>query len=386
MGHFDRLAVAVLLIDWDGLPVHRDPTVKEYKTYAGYDDKWDDWKGKWYLDYDKHEGLDNKGEAAYDYSNLDALDANEMDVYLYECLEDAKAGHPNGLIEMMAESVYPEDPGMESLVDEGGGIEGIAPRATVATAEIEVPVRAEMDIAAVMVGGRVLLGHQGLLRGGVHLELGTRLELETGETLMQLTADLNAIIDKDLTILGVLGVDGETKQAALPAGLELAILGDELEDLLLDRLGGGQPGDHLDLAAVVGARALLLVGGFVRGRPRDGVALLDDEEGILAPRQRSNADRQAEGQAGERRLDSDLLPGGGGRAEDGGAGEEEGESEKHGGEGGCGRDMTDTVRGQKFFRPAATARRGPDDLQDTLIFRWLSACGSLLNTPASLHH
>jgi len=112
MGHFDRLAVAVLLIAWDDLPVHRDPTVKEYKTYAGYDDKWDDWKGKWYLDYDKHEGLDAKGETAYDYSNLDALDANELDVYLYECLEDAKAGHPNWLIEMMAESVYPEDPGM----------------------------------------------------------------------------------------------------------------------------------------------------------------------------------------------------------------------------------------------------------------------------------
>ena len=112
MGHFDRLAAAVLLVAWDDLPVHRDPTVKEYKTYAGYDDKWDDWKGKWYLDYDKHDGLDNKGEAAYDYSNLDALDANELDVYLYECLEDAKAGHPNGLIEMMAESVYPEDPGM----------------------------------------------------------------------------------------------------------------------------------------------------------------------------------------------------------------------------------------------------------------------------------
>jgi len=114
MGHFDRLAAAVLLVAWDDLPVHRDPTVKEYKEYATtsyYDGKWDSWKDKWYLDYDKHDGLD-ADVVGYDYSKLDELDANELDVYLYECLEDAKAGHPNGLIEMMAESVYPEDPGM----------------------------------------------------------------------------------------------------------------------------------------------------------------------------------------------------------------------------------------------------------------------------------
>lgn len=111
IGHFDRLAAAVLLVAWDDLPVHRDPTVKEYKSYAGYD-KWDDWRDKWYLNYDKHDGLDVKGGIEYDYSNLDELDANSLDCYLYECLEDAKQGFPNGLIEMMAESVYPEDPGM----------------------------------------------------------------------------------------------------------------------------------------------------------------------------------------------------------------------------------------------------------------------------------
>lgn len=111
IGHFDRLAAAVLLVAWDDLPVHRDPTVKEYKSYAGYD-KWDDWRDKWYLNYDKHDGLDVKGGIEYDYSKLDELDANSLDCYLYECLEDAKQGFPNGLIEMMAESVYPEDPGM----------------------------------------------------------------------------------------------------------------------------------------------------------------------------------------------------------------------------------------------------------------------------------
>lgn len=115
MGHFDRLAAAVLLVAWDDLPVHRDPTVPEYKEYARstsyYDGKWDSWKDKWYLDYDKHDGLD-ADVVEYDYSKLDELGANELDMYLYECLKDAKAGHPNGLIEMMAESVYPEDPGM----------------------------------------------------------------------------------------------------------------------------------------------------------------------------------------------------------------------------------------------------------------------------------
>ena len=151
IGHFDRLAAAVLLVAWDDLPVHRDPTVKEYKSYAGHD-KWDDWRDKWYLNYDKHEGLDVKGGIEYDYSKLDELDANSLDCYLYECLEDAKQGFPNGLIEMMAESVYPEDPGMaRKFIDRNRMTDAVLDEAIemVGTYDVETVLSTVFDAAYV---------------------------------------------------------------------------------------------------------------------------------------------------------------------------------------------------------------------------------------------
>lgn len=151
IGHFDRLAAAVLLVAWDDLPVHRDPTVKEYKSYAGYD-KWDDWRDKWYLNYDKHEGLDVKDGIEYDYSKLDELDANSLDCYLYECLEDAKQGFPNGLIEMMAESVYPEDPGMaRKFIDRNRMTDAVLDEAIemVGTYDVETVLSTVFDAAYV---------------------------------------------------------------------------------------------------------------------------------------------------------------------------------------------------------------------------------------------
>jgi hypothetical protein len=86
MAHFDRLAAAVLRVDWDALVTDRDPTAKESKDYGMGKDWW-------------------STHVAHEYK--DFLNEEEM---LYECLLDAQQGFTKELIEMMAESAYPEDP------------------------------------------------------------------------------------------------------------------------------------------------------------------------------------------------------------------------------------------------------------------------------------
>lgn len=102
---------------------------------------------------------------------------------------------------------------------------------------------------------------------------------------MQLASNLNTIIDKDLANLFILRVNRETEQAAFTASLEFAILHRQLEDLPFDGLTGGQAGHHLDLTPEVSAGLLLLIGGLIPGRCRHRIALLDDEQGVLAPGQ-----------------------------------------------------------------------------------------------------
>jgi len=41
--HLTKLAEACLLVDWNGLPVDRDPSKTEYKSYSGYGYGWDEW-------------------------------------------------------------------------------------------------------------------------------------------------------------------------------------------------------------------------------------------------------------------------------------------------------------------------------------------------------
>jgi hypothetical protein len=108
--HFQALADRVALIDWDSLPTDRDPTVVEYidwgyGTYAGasltgvssaYASDWTKWH---HLD-----------DADYDHDSYT--------IELQEALYDAQAGSKQWLIEMMCESVWPEDPEMaERLID-----------------------------------------------------------------------------------------------------------------------------------------------------------------------------------------------------------------------------------------------------------------------------
>jgi hypothetical protein len=96
MIHFDRLAKAVLLIDWDALVTDRDPTVPDYKDYGVGND--------WWKTYDKQDT--NKWDTSKWDTHVD-LTEDEM---LYECLLDAQQGFLTGVIELISASVYPEDP------------------------------------------------------------------------------------------------------------------------------------------------------------------------------------------------------------------------------------------------------------------------------------
>lgn len=98
MRHFAQLAKSVVLIDWDALPTMRDPKVLESKWDTSPKDYTNKYDPKWYA------------SAYSDYD--DTFYANEEDEYLMECLLDAEFGFTSGLVGMMAESVYPEDPAM----------------------------------------------------------------------------------------------------------------------------------------------------------------------------------------------------------------------------------------------------------------------------------
>ena len=100
MIHFDLLAEAVIVIDWDGLVTDRDPTIPDpdeavvFNSWANYKDSvktcpTNDMYGTW---------------PAYDTDDL------SEDEYLYECLLDAQQGFLTGVITLMAKSVYPEEP------------------------------------------------------------------------------------------------------------------------------------------------------------------------------------------------------------------------------------------------------------------------------------
>jgi len=100
MVHFDQLAAAIVLIDWDMCPTERDPKVIEYKDdgYASYMGKWNSiptaWEHKDWMAKDDH---------------LVGMNFNYQEEELYEALLDAEVGFKTPLVTLMAESIYPED-------------------------------------------------------------------------------------------------------------------------------------------------------------------------------------------------------------------------------------------------------------------------------------
>ena len=91
--YYNNLAAAVLTVDWDALPVERDPSVVEPMQDVGT--WWQSYKTTSQYAYDPT-------DAEPDYRREDAIDA----------VLDAQYGHYDGLASMVAESVWPDDTGL----------------------------------------------------------------------------------------------------------------------------------------------------------------------------------------------------------------------------------------------------------------------------------
>ena len=294
--------------------------------------------------------------------------------------DDGVVGVGGGVAGLLVD-IDPEDRGVEALVDVTRSVEGIAAGTTVAAADLEVTVRTEVQVAAVMIGRRVELGDERLLGLGVYLEGLDARKQETGDALVELPFNPKAIVDKDLLIFLILRMDGETEETAFAGGVKLTVLRVELEDLRLNGSTRNQARDHLDLAAEEVATLGLFL---VSGRRDHRVALLDDEDRVLTPGEGRDRDREAELHVWEGRLQGDdaLLGDDGSHPEKERKQEGGGRAETHG-FGVYETPKSEDGRMQKIFHRDDGSGR---NLHPTLIFRWFSAQGSLLNTPASLHN
>ena len=99
--HLQTLADRCLLINWDDLPTTRDPSVVDSLWSKSYD-SW----GSWGTGMGLAAGKSDTSFA--DYYDEDALYRSDVRDALY----DSEAGYHDFLIQLMCESVYPEDPDM----------------------------------------------------------------------------------------------------------------------------------------------------------------------------------------------------------------------------------------------------------------------------------
>lgn len=102
--HLVALAERCALIAWDNLPTDRDPTVVERKTW------WDDynsWGGG--SEATSVTSSFGRGHTFVDFG-LDDDDAAWLREELRDAIYDAMAGSTQWLVELMCESVWPEDP------------------------------------------------------------------------------------------------------------------------------------------------------------------------------------------------------------------------------------------------------------------------------------
>ena len=102
--HFQALAARVVQIDWDSLPTDRDPTVRE--TWG------------------KGVGATSVNSLYWDLHDDDEPWGSSSREELREAIYDAMAGHKQWLIELLTESVYPEDPEMAEMFVDKNKIDG----------------------------------------------------------------------------------------------------------------------------------------------------------------------------------------------------------------------------------------------------------------------
>jgi hypothetical protein len=106
--HLQALAERVARIDWDSLPTDRDPTVVERIDYSS----WYTASSTGVSSFAAGDGYHHLSSDDYDW------DFESYTLELQEALYDAQAGSKQWLIELMCESVWPEDPEMaERMID-----------------------------------------------------------------------------------------------------------------------------------------------------------------------------------------------------------------------------------------------------------------------------
>lgn len=102
--HFVALSERVVQIDWDSLPTERDPAQQEskYDYYAG---------GGWWVGEGKATSVSSFSSSS-DFKNyMHLVDDDEwLRDDLRDAIYDAMAGSTHWLVELMCESVWPEDP------------------------------------------------------------------------------------------------------------------------------------------------------------------------------------------------------------------------------------------------------------------------------------
>jgi hypothetical protein len=117
--HFVALADRVSQIDWDSLPTDRDPTVVDkWDAYDAYDyTSWGSWSRKGWGATSVSSSFGRDGGNTYHHLTDDG-DEEWFREELRDALYDAMAGSKQWLIELLCESVYPEDPEMaEHFID-----------------------------------------------------------------------------------------------------------------------------------------------------------------------------------------------------------------------------------------------------------------------------
>ena len=114
--HFQALAERVAKIDWDSLPTDRDPT--EVIVHDPYDyTSWGSWSRKGWGTTSVSSSFGRDGGNTYHHLTDDG-DEEWFREELRDALYDAMAGSKQWLIELLCESVYPEDPEMaEHFID-----------------------------------------------------------------------------------------------------------------------------------------------------------------------------------------------------------------------------------------------------------------------------